>query len=275
MKNRVNFIVFLILLVFFLIQKASAIEVLKKGHYIKGFYTHFSSTFFFNSDREKVSFGFGGEGLFRTMNLEYRYGITDRLNSGFFLPWTFNVFDNDFGELERNSITDLSIIAEYRFLNFPKILALRGGLKIPLGYDSDPQQLYLGNGTTDIFAGITFKHFFKTPHTRKFDNLWFEIDVALSVPINDDPGNIDGDFSVPWRAGISYRPIHDLTLAAGMVSSINDQRDFIAYEGIVKYRLTYAFELEGGITHIFAGNNSSSGSNIFLGFSVNTNRLWD
>ena len=260
-----------------------AIEVGKCGHYFKSYYSIFRNNSFFDSERNRVLFGFDGKGRFMTVVVDYRYGISDRLNVGLILPWVSNRFENDFNLFQRERISDLTLLGEYRFLDFSKVrkvLSLRAGLITSTGYKTD-HPIWLGNGTTEALAGLIFKQFWKGKGQKidssRIDSLraWYEIDVAVRIPVDQDDGNIDGDWSVPIHIGFNYRPIYKLTFGSGFVASVNDRRDFLGVEALIKYRLSFPVEFEIGLTHMIAGRNSSAGTAILAGLLINTGRIWN
>jgi len=250
-----------------------AIEVGKHGHYFKGYYSLFRNDSYFDSQRNRMKFDYNGKGKFMSFVIDYRYGITNHLNAGIILPWVSNRFENDFDVFMRDRISDLTLLAEYRFFNFPtapRVLSLRVGVITPTGYETNHPS-WIGNGTTEVLFGLIFKQFIRG---ERFDPFWYEIDVAVRSPIDENDGNIDGNWSIPIHLGFNYRPSFDWTFSGGLIASLNDRRDFIGIEGLIKYRMSFPIELELGITHMVAGKNSSAGTALLVGLLINTARIW-
>lgn len=260
-----------ILFPIFIATSSMAIEVGIGGHYIKSYYSVFRNSSFFDSEQNLCQFDYKGKSRFITFVVDYHYGLSNRANIGFILPWVSNRFENEFDVYKRERISDITLLFEYRFLNLPNILSLRLGIISPTDYETN-HPIWLGNGTTEALLGLVYKHFLRK---RKFDPFWYEIDFALRLPMNENKGNIDGNWSVPIRLGFSYRPIFVFTLGSGIIASLNECRHFVGVEGIIKYRLNFPIELELGITHIVNGRNSSAGTAILLGILINTARIWD
>jgi hypothetical protein len=253
---------------------AHAIEVGKRGLYLKTYGTIFRSNSQFDNFWHREQFGYGGQGKFYSVVADYRYGITNRLNAGINLAWNSNRFKNDFDVLLHERLADLTLLAEYRLLDFPddpRVLAIRAGTNIPTGY-SKTNPLWIGDGAVEAFFGVGYKRFKKG---RYFDPFWFEVDAAVRFPLEHSGKNIDGDWSIPTRTSINIRPSYKWIFSGGINASFNDNRAYIVGEGGIKFRLNDPTELEFGANYIFAGRNSSPGFTLLAGVLINTGRIWN
>ncbi len=254
------------------------IEVRKSGHYLKLYHSQQDHTSeFFDAAGTKRYFDEEGRASFEQQVIEYRFGLTHRWNVGFRLPRVVNSFDNRFGEAQENGVSDFIGVSEYRLLTLPWVLALRGEFGVPLTYRTD-SGLWVGNGTYDVVFGLDMKRFL---FESCFFRLWVDAGVGYRFVVHErssvaaEEVNIDGDWSVPYRASVNVRPLRRLILLVGAVGSHNEARDFLAVEGGIKYRGKRRFQIELLRSRVVSGHNSTSASAWLFGISLNTRRLWD
>ncbi len=223
-----------------------------------------------------------GRGSFTQAVAEVRWAFAHRWNIGYRVPFVENTFSRLDGDAQRRSdrrsgITDLSVLAERRYLTLPDMLSIEAEVALPTGYDTD-RGPWLGNGARTVLAGLSYKRLFaELPYAR----LWVDGGVAVRRVFGTDPGwrdghgNLDGRWAVPFNAGINARPVRRVTLVAGVVGARNSDRRFLVAQAGAKYRPTYELEIELLVGRVLAGRSSSTGRSVLLGVSFYSSRLWE
>jgi hypothetical protein len=266
--------------------RAECVELYRKGHFFKLYTSAFHGHEVFNDAGRPEPFDADGRGSFIETRLDYRYGVTDRLNVGVATRLARNSFENVHGTSRRTGLMDVEGVAEYRLLYLPYILSVRAGVAAPVGGDAT-HPLWLGNRTWDVMTGVTFKRLFDPPARKRrairstvpppaYTRAWLDADVAVRRVFKDHERNIDGRWSVPWRLSGSVRPAYAVTLSLAAFGGQSQLRSYGGVEVAVKYRFgTSPFELEAGLARLSWGRNSSAGLSAVAAMSMNTRRLWE
>jgi hypothetical protein len=272
----------------------------KKGnHYLRLYANYFTSNKRFNFKGEEVGilseqFAYQG-GSFRDVNLTiyYEYGLFDRLTVIGNLPYksytsTSTVstsYTSGDVEATTSGFADLKLSARVGIIENPVVFSLQGGVKIPLGYEQNPQdggprlgtgyidyegQLLLGASLYPIPSYITGGFGYRRRGGNLHDEWLFNIEMGYTfgkflfktyfemIRNTIDPPDVYGQPIVtPLPGGGGVLP--DVFLYG-----VQDE-DVTKILPSIIYTVTEGIAIQAEINHILSGKNTLSGTTYSFG----------
>lgn len=157
----------------------------------------------------RARYDFNGQYESRAIFFEGLYGVTDRLDLGVQIPY----FDQSFAKpppadpRTATGLSDIRVLAKFRVLARPLVLALKAGVKIPTGaFKNEDGLIPVGEGQWDFdFVGQVGRSLWPLP-------LYGNIDLGYRVRTRNE--QIDRDPGDEWflNAEVGYQIVRQFML---------------------------------------------------------------
>ncbi len=159
---------------------AGAWTLPQNGWYMEEGVTYFSSDKEFNETKESVKKFDNGIYTSITSKTYIEYGLVDRLNLIFTLPYTSAHYVDDYINIDNAGFQDLLLGVKWRWLQDPVVVSFGLSGETPMGYDRTKAPT-LGTGRSNVEGRVfVSKSFFHVP--KKLDVPgWSRLAVSLEL----------------------------------------------------------------------------------------------
>lgn len=226
------------------------------------------------------------------LNAYFEYGLWENATLVANLP--FKVLTSDWTELilggnltsdvtiSTVGFSDLSLSLRYRLLRAPLVVSLQGGVKLPLGYDQQPENdgpplgtgeidaegnLLLGASLYPLPVYLTAGAGYRNRGGLLHDEVLYSLEAGVSRGRALLKVTVDGVLSTATPPDIYGRTIVTPLPGGGGVAPniiVGDQ-DIQKVSPSIIYQLRDGLALQVEALHIFAGKNTISGTTYSLG----------
>ena len=230
----------------------------------------------------RQGYDFDGEYEFKGAFFEGTYGLTDRLDVGFQLPFVSQRFENITQEgRTATGWSDLRLTAKLRLLEAPLVLSVKGGAKLPTGkFINEDGLIPVGQGQWDFDFSADLSHsFWPLP-------LYANLEVGYRVRTINHEVDLDPGDEWFFTGELGYQPFKRLYLV-GKIEALRGKEgaSFGLRNPSLVSRVTYLSPtlvykadddtaIEIGQRHTVNGKNFAAGWQLVLGVSTGFD-AWD
>ena len=269
----------------------------KKKYYLKFSSYYFFTTREFNHEGDQLTFfaerpGFENASFRDLSFVTYlEYGLTDGVTLIGELPfrirtsqWETFIIEDVLASRESPTtvgLSDLRLLSRVSLLNKPLVLSVEGGVKLPLGYETRPDndgpplgtgevdlegRLLLGKSLHPVPAYFTGGLGYRFRGGPLNDEILYEVEAGYTHRqwlFKLNLNGVQNTSDVPDLVGMEV--VTPLPGGGGVVPSVivGDQ-NFLKISPAIIYSLNSRFSLQGEVIHILRGANTASGTQVSL-----------
>jgi hypothetical protein len=228
------------------------------------------------SSGQRQLYDFDGEYEFKGVFLEGTYGLSDRLDIGFQLPFVSQRFENSTQEGRTASgWSDLRLLAKLRLLSQPLVFSIKGGVKLPTGkFINEDGLIPVGQGQWDFDLSADI--------SRSLWPLPLYTNIEIGYRIRTINKEVDLDPGDEWffTGELGYQPFKRLFLV-GKIEALRGKEgatfgfrnpslvNRVTYlSPTLVYKLNNDTAVEIGQRHTINGKNFAAGWQLMLGLST-------